>query len=71
MSWIFLQVNPQVIKDTSASAVNAAAAVPQQISLWSLLDKGGFIMYPLYLLLVVAIFVFFERLIAIRKASKI
>ena len=28
-------------------------------------------MYPLYLLLVGAIFVFFERLIAIRKASKI
>jgi biopolymer transport protein ExbB len=45
--------------------------MPEEISLWSLLNKGGFIMYPLYLLLVAAVFVFFERLIAIRKASKI
>jgi biopolymer transport protein ExbB len=51
-----------------------AAAVlpaPEKISMWSLLEKGGWIMYPLYLLLVVAIFVFIERLIAIRKASRI
>jgi biopolymer transport protein ExbB len=50
---------------------NSSTAAAEQISLWGLLDKGGFIMYPLYLLLVVAIFVFFERLIAIRKASNI
>ena len=43
MSWIFLQANPQVVTDTAASMV-AAAPVAQQISLWSLLDKGGFIM---------------------------
>lgn len=49
----------------------AALPAPEKISMWSLLEKGGFIMYPLYLLLVAAIFVFFERLIAIRKASKI
>ena len=71
MSWIFLQVHPQTVADTAASAVVAATPLQQQISLWSLLDKGGFIMYPLYLLLATAIFVFFERLIAIRKASKI
>jgi biopolymer transport protein ExbB len=49
----------------------AAIAAPEKISMWSLLEKGGFIMYPLYLLLVAAIFVFVERLIAIQKASKI
>jgi biopolymer transport protein ExbB len=49
----------------------AAIAVPEKISMWSLLEKGGFIMYPLYLLLAAAIFVFVERLIAIRKASRI
>lgn len=36
-----------------------------------LLQKGGWIMYPLYLLLAIAIFVFFERLLAIKKAAKI
>lgn len=58
----------------SARLLNAAATAaqqPQKISLLSLLDKGGWIMYPLYLLLAATIFVFFERLIAIRKASKI
>jgi biopolymer transport protein ExbB len=49
----------------------AALPVPEQISMWRLLEKGGFIMYPLYLLLVAAIFVFVERLIAIRKAARI
>ena len=70
MIGILLQANPQVLTDTTA-AVSAVTAVPEEISLWSLLNKGGFIMYPLYLLLVAAVFVFFERLIAIRKASKI
>jgi biopolymer transport protein ExbB len=35
----------------------------------SLLQKGGWIMYPLYFLLVIAIFVFIERVLAIKKAG--
>ena len=42
-----------------------------KISLISLLQKGGWIMYPLYALLVIAIFVFIERLLAIKKASAV
>jgi biopolymer transport protein ExbB len=42
-----------------------------QESLLSLLQKGGWIMYPLYALLVIAIYVFIERLIAIKKAGAI
>jgi biopolymer transport protein ExbB len=42
-----------------------------KISLGELLTLGGWIMVPLGILFVVTIFVFFERLIAIRKASKI
>ena len=42
-----------------------------KISLLSLLQKGGWIMYPLYLLLVIAIFVFIERLLAIKKVGNI
>jgi biopolymer transport protein ExbB len=45
--------------------------VVDKISMLDLLQKGGWIMYPLYILLAAAIFVFFERLIAIRSASKI
>lgn len=70
MMGILLQVGAQQAAD-SANAVAAAMPAAEQISLWGLLAKGGFIMYPLYLLLAAAIFVFFERLIAIRKASSI
>lgn len=68
MNWFFLQI------DTSAAAAQAANSVAppaQQISIIDLLSKGGVLMIPLALLLVVAIFVFIERLIYIRKASKI
>jgi len=68
MIGILLQIS--TVGDSTAAAV-AAQPAAEQISLWGLLAKGGFIMYPLYLLLVAAIFVFFERLIAIKKASSI
>jgi biopolymer transport protein ExbB len=46
-------------------------ATDNKISLMSLLEKGGWIMYPLYLLLVIAIYVFIERMMAIKKAGAI
>lgn len=57
---ILLQADP--------SAITPSA---QSISLIELLNKGGWIMYPLYFLLIVAIYVFFERLLAIRRAGRI
>ena len=68
MNWFFLQI------DTSAAAAQAATALnqpAQEISIIDLLSKGAVLMIPLALLLVVAIFVFIERLLYIRKASKI
>jgi len=65
-----LQVTANNIVDTVHRAAGVPP-VPEKISMWDLLQKGGYIMYPLYLLLATAIFVFFERLIAIRKASNI
>jgi biopolymer transport protein ExbB len=68
MNWFFLQI------DTSAAAAQAASTLnqpAQEISIIDLLSKGGVLMIPLALLLVVAIFVFIERLLYIRKASKI
>ncbi|MDE3145182.1 MAG: MotA/TolQ/ExbB proton channel family protein [Bacteroidota bacterium] len=66
----FLQIGVNNAADTLHKAASAIAA-PEKISMWEMLQKGGAIMYPLYLLLVLAVFVFFERMIAIRKASKI
>jgi biopolymer transport protein ExbB len=65
-----LQIS-NAIADSTSKVVASAVPVAEKISMWDLLQKGGFIMYPLYFLLVITIFVFFERLIAISKASKI
>ena len=68
MNLFFLQI------DTSAAAAQAATTInqpAQQISIIDLLSKGGVLMIPLALLFVVAVFVFIERLLYIRKASKI
>ncbi len=59
---IFLQID---------SAAAGKAIAPQVESAWGVLAKGGLLMIPLLTLLAVAIFFFIERLIAIRKASKI
>ena len=40
-------------------------------SVWSLLGKGGPLMIPLGILFALAIFFFIERLLAVKKASKI
>lgn len=68
MNWFFLQI------DSAANAAQAAAALTQteqKISIIDLLSKGGVLMIPLAVLLVAAIFVFIERLLYIRKASRI
>ena len=57
--------------DSLQGAANVTQEAAKSISLFELLQSGGWIMYPLYLLFAGAIYVFFERMIAIRNASKI
>lgn len=68
MNWFFLQIDTTA---AAAQAANTVAQPAQQISIIDLLSKGGVLMIPLALLFVVAVFVFIERLLYIRKASKI
>lgn len=60
----------QIASDTAHQIQNGVNAV-EKISMIDLLNKGGWIMYPLYVLFIVTIFVFTERFIAIRNAGKI
>lgn len=53
---------------TAAQATNVPA---EQISLFKLLKEGGVLMVPLLFCSLLLVYVFVERLIAIRKASKI
>ncbi len=59
------------VVDSAQRAANSVQGSDKSISLFELLQNGGWIMYPLYFLFAGALFVFFERLIAIRNASKI
>ena len=61
----------QIVTDTTVQVAQTGQEAMDKISLWGLLGKGGVLMYPLYLLLILAVFMFFERFLAIRKASRI
>jgi biopolymer transport protein ExbB len=66
MNWFFLQI------DTLTNAAqNLPVAPAPEISIIDMLTKGGVLMIPLVILFVIAVFVFFERLFYIQKASKL
>ncbi len=74
-----LQINNAVAglaSDTLAAAQPAATGIqqaplpPNEISLFDIIVKGGVIMIPLAVLLVLSLYVMIERLMLISKASK-
>jgi biopolymer transport protein ExbB len=68
MTLLFFQGATDTLKKLNDST---DAAPEKKMHLFDLLANGGPLMIPLALLLLVAIFFFIERVIAIRKASKI
>lgn len=65
----------QKIAETAAPATNGmSSSIPEptetKISLFEMIMKGGVIMVPLVILLVLAVYVMIERLLVISKASK-
>ena len=63
---ILAQIN---VADTVAKVATGAKG-ESSMSLWDLTVKGGWIMVPLGILAVVAVYIFFERFFAIKKASQ-
>ena len=61
-----------LLQMTFQDQMPSALDVPQEISmpLWDLALKGGWIMIPIAVLSVVAVYIFVERYFAIRKAAK-
>lgn len=72
MNLFFLQISNTVnsVTDSTASALNAVTT-DTQMNIFDLLYNGGVLMIPLALLLVLAVFFFFERFIAIKNASTV
>jgi biopolymer transport protein ExbB len=61
----------QPLADTAKNTINALQATSeQQLSLFELLTKGGWVMIPLTALALLGLVIFFERYLTIRKASK-
>jgi biopolymer transport protein ExbB len=71
MHLFFLQVIVDSAKIKDSLALAAQATAPKEENLWDILHRGGPLMFPLAILLVIAIFFFFERLLAINRASKV
>lgn len=65
-----IQEGQQTIVDTLGQAVQAAEQTTESISLWEMTMKGGFIMIPLVLLLIWAVYIFIERYSTVGKAAK-
>lgn len=70
MSLFFLQViiDSAKIKDSLARVGQIVGQ--QKENLWDIMQRGGPLMIPLAILLLIAIFFFIERVIAINKAAK-
>jgi biopolymer transport protein ExbB len=71
MGLFFLQVllDSAKIRDSLERATQLTSQ--QKESLWDIFQRGGPLMIPLACLLVIAIFFFIERLMAINKASRV
>src|SRR6201996_3848769 len=69
MNLFLLQVVIDSAKIKDSLARLAMTAAQQKQDLWDILIKGGPLMLPLGIILVIVIFVFFERYLAIRKMS--
>ncbi len=54
----------------AAEAASQGAQSAQSLSVWDLTLKGGWLMIPLALLLLVSIYIFFERLFATSRVTK-
>lgn len=62
--------NMIVAQAATQAAAKGAATTSTALSVWDLTLKGGWLMIPLALLLLVSIYIFFERLFATSRVTK-
>ncbi|MDY0281109.1 MAG: MotA/TolQ/ExbB proton channel family protein, partial [Salinivirgaceae bacterium] len=61
MIHLLIQESSEILTTPETSAMT--------LSFWELAVKGGFIMIPIFILSIFAVYIFFERFLAIRQAS--
>lgn len=70
---ILLQITESIGSDTVQQVVQQVAsptANQEQLNLLQLIMKGGWVMYPIFILSIMAFYIFFERYFTLRKAIK-
>lgn len=53
------------------TTTNVPEVTNQSMPVWELLTRGGWLMYPIFALSIVAVYIFFDRYLSIRKATRI
>src|SRR5574343_2056 len=70
---ILLQITDTIGNDTvqqTVQQIQQVAKIPEQLNLLQLIMKGGWVMYPIFILSIMAFYIFFERYFTLRKAIK-
>lgn len=52
------------------AATQAAQATENELTLWGMIVKGGWLMIPIFVLSIIAVYIFFERYLLIRKYAQ-
>ena len=68
---LFLQAQMQQAATEAAPVLTEVVETANEMNLWDMATKGGWIMVILALLSVLCVYIFVERLAVIRKASKV
>jgi len=67
---VLLNISTAVQDDTVVNAASQTQEVVKEINLWELALKGGWIMIPIFALLLIAVYIIIERIIGINKSAK-
>ena len=72
MLGIFLQavVGTDSLAQPLAQAATESAQKVDSLSLWSMVQKGGWIMIPIGILSIVTVYIFIERFIVLARAGR-
>ena len=68
---ILLQTNVISPDSVTTSLANGATKADQEMNILNLLEKGGWVMIPIFILFAIALFLFLERYFYIRKTAKL
>ncbi|MES2516787.1 MAG: MotA/TolQ/ExbB proton channel family protein, partial [Bacteroidota bacterium] len=60
-----------ITADTVATATNGMTKADQEMNLLNLMEKGGWVMIPIFVLFFIALYLFVERYLNIRKTARL